>query len=580
MVLPFRFPDTYETVLFCVTFIEILIGLKKIWLLLLLIGFGGNASAQNLYLKISGKSETETKTIDSIGYRSKHENTKSIIDETNSLSDKLSRMGFLESAIESNEKTNDSTFAVYLQLGKKIDSIHIYIAPDLELQKLFPDNKSDTLAMPYTEVENFMNQNLAKLERNGFALAKLQLANIERKGNHLVAALKLKSSIQRQVNDIVINGYDKFPEGHKQNIKRMYRNKTFNQENLKKVYSDFEKFRFVKQVKYPEILFETDSTKIYVYLEKTKSNTFDGFIGFSNGEDKKLKLNGYVDLILNNILNTGETFTLYWKSDGNDQKTFNAGIELPYIFKSPFGLKAQLNIFKQDSTFQNTKTAIDLGYFFNYNTRVYLGYQSTESSDIQNLNTSSISDFKNSFVTANFEFFEFKPDEYLFPEKTKIYVKTGLGSRNSKFNTNKQFFVNMELKHNLYLNDKNLLNIKTQNFYLNSESYIVNELFRFGGINSIRGFNENSLQANLFTSILTEYRYVLTPGIYAHTIIDYGYFQDKTSNNSGGLLGLGFGFGLLTKNGLFNIVYANGSTKNQAIKLSNSIVHISFKTSF
>jgi hemolysin activation/secretion protein len=105
-------------------------------------------------------------------------------------------------------------------------------------------------------------------------------------------------------------------------------------------------------------------------------------------------------------------------------------------------------------------------------------------------------------------------------------------------------------------------------------------LHRFGGINSIRGFNENSLQANLFTSLLTEYRYVLTPGIYAHTIIDYGYFQDKTSDNSGSLLGLGFGFGLLTKTGLFNIVYANGSTKDQAIKLSNSIVHISFKTNF
>ncbi len=60
-----------------------------------------------------------------------------------------------------------------------------------------------------------------------------------------------------------------------------------------------------------------------------------------------------------NNLNAGEEFTLYWKSDGKNQKTFNIGIELPYIFKSPFGLKANLNIFKQDSTFQNTKTAID-----------------------------------------------------------------------------------------------------------------------------------------------------------------------------------------------------------------------------
>ena len=115
---------------------------------------------------------------------------------------------------------------------------------------------------------------------------------------------------------------------------------------------------------------------------------------------------------------------------------------------------------------------------------------------------------------------------------------------------------------------------------MQSDTYIINELYRFGGINSVRGFNENSLQANAFTSILTEYRYVLSPSIYVHSIVDYAYFQDKTSNLQDNLLGLGFGFGLLTKNGLFNIIYANGSTKDQTIKLSNSIVHISLKATF
>ena len=253
---------------------------------------------------------------------------------------------------------------------------------------------------------------------------------------------------------------------------------------------------------------------------------------------------------------------------------------MPYVFKSPFGIKGELNIFKQDSTFQNTKTAIGLGYFFNYNTRIYLGYQSTESSDIQNLNSASISDFKNAFFTTDFEYLGYKPDDFLFPEKTKILLKTGIGSRNSKQEKNDQFFILADLKHNFYLNDKNSINLKSQNYYLGSDKYIINELYRFGGINSIRGFNENSLQASLFTSLLTEYRYVLSPGIYTHSIIDYGYYRDESNNRNDSIFGFGFGFGLLTKNGLFNIVYANGNTKNQAVKLSNSIVHISFKANF
>jgi len=537
--------------------------------------------AQKLHLKIFGKTDTETKTIDSIGYTSEYSNAKSIVDESNLLSDKLTKSGYIENQILSNKKTNDSTFVFDFSLGQQTNFIHIYIGRDSELRDLeIFEQKSDTIILPFSETENFMNQTLFKLEKKGYALSKLQLINIKKNKNRLEAEILYTAEKKRQVNDIVINGYPKFPEGHKANIKRLYRNEVFNQDNLKKLHDDFAKFRFIKQTKYPEILFSKDSTKIYVYVEKTKANTFDGFIGFSNNESGKIVFNGYLDLTLNNILNTGENFTLYWKSDGNDQKTFNAGIELPYIFKSPFGLKAQLNIFKQDSTFQNTKTAIDLGYFFNYNTRLYIGYQSTESSDIQNSNTALISDYKNSFLTSNFEFFNFQPDNFLFPEKTKMIVKAGYGSRDSKFNKNSQFFVNLNLSHTLYFNEKNSFNIKSQNYYLNSETFITNELYRFGGIHSIRGFNENSLQANMLTSILTEYRFELAPTIYAHSIIDYAYYQDNTTNSKGNLLGLGFGFGLLTKNGLFNIVYANGSRNNDAIKLSNSIVHISFKTNF
>lgn len=551
--------------------------MKKILFFVLPFFFGWNVSAQQLYLKISGETEKESKIIDSIGYITKHINAKSIIDENNSFAEKLTKIGFHENQIIENEKRNDSTFFFRYQLGSKTNFIHIYIGKE---NAEFFDVKKDTIIVPVSESETFLNTTLKKLEVKGFSMAKVKLKNLQKKKGLLIADLNITLEKKRQVNDIVINGYDKFPEGHKKNIKRLYRNKVFNQQNLEKLYNDIEKYRFVKQTKYPEILFTKDSTKVYVYLEKTKSNTFDGYVGFTNDDKKKLVFSGYIDLILNNALNSGEKLALYWKSDGQDQKTFNLGVELPYIFKSPLGLKTQLNIFKQDSTYQNTQTSIDLGYYFNYNTRLYLGYQSTESSDIQNVNTASLNDYENSFVTANFEFLDFKNDDFLFPEKTNINLKIGTGKRNANLQNDSQFFGNFTVKHNFYLNNKNIISLKTQNYYLQSNSYIINELFRFGGINSIRGFNENSLQGNFFSSILTEYRYVLAPSIYVHTIMDYGYYQDKTSDIKDNLVGLGFGFGLLTKNGLFNFVYANGSTKQQTAKLSNSIVHISFKANF
>jgi hemolysin activation/secretion protein len=105
-------------------------------------------------------------------------------------------------------------------------------------------------------------------------------------------------------------------------------------------------------------------------------------------------------------------------------------------------------------------------------------------------------------------------------------------------------------------------------------------LYRFGGIQSVRGFNENSLQANILTSLLTEYRYILSSGLYVHSVLDYGFYEDATTNTTNNLLGIGFGFGIRSKNGLLNLIYANGSTKNQSIELSNSVVQIKFVTEF
>lgn len=536
-----------------------------------------NISAQNLYLQIKSDDSIENKTIDSLGYINKHSNAKSILDEVTFFSKKLMTNGFLKAHHDEIQQANDSTYLVKFNLGPQNKHIHIYIGANYDILNL----KKDSIKLKISETENFMNNALLQLEKKGYSLAKLQLINFKTANNELFADLNLQAEKIRTLDDIVINGYDKFPASHTKNIKRLYRNKVFNQANLKKLHSDFEKFRFVSQPKYPEILFTKDSTKVYVYLEKTKPNTFDGFIGFNNDEEKKkLVINGYLDLKLQNILNGGEKFNLFWKSDGKNQKTFNASTEIPYLFKSPFGIKAQLNIFKQDSLFQNTQTSIDLGYYFNYNTKVYLGYQEAESSDIQNTNSATISDFKNSFITSHLDFSVYNPDDYLFPDKTLIYFKIGTGKRDSKLNSNSQFFTTLNLSHNFYLNKKNSINLKSTNHYLKSDTYIINELHRFGGINSIRGFSENSLQGNTFTSLLTEYRYMAAANAYIHSIIDYGYYQDKSSNSSNSLIGLGLGFGLLTKNGLFNLVYANGSTKDQNIKLSNSIVHISFKATF
>lgn len=548
--------------------------MKKKFLLLFIFSFQ-NHFGQALSLEIISDYKAETILIDSIGYKRKHIDVKSIFTEVQKFSNQLLQTGYLENEVLDSKKINDTLYQFNVRLRIATKSLWLNVGKTTD----YIEFETDTIILPMNNIESFLKLKLSELEMKGFSLATLRLIDFKKENNQLFATLKIDTNKKRFLDEIVINGYEKFPAGYKKNIQRLYRKQTFNKGNLKKIFNDFNNLRFISQSRYPEILFTEDSTKVFVYLEKAKSNRFDGFIGFANDEQNNLNLTGYLDVELINVLNAGEAFNLYWKSDDNEQVSFNVGIELPYIFKSPLAIKTNLNIFKQDSTFQNTKTAIDLGYYFTNNKKIFVGYQSTASSDIQNTNSTMISDFENRFYTATFDYKNFVTD-VLFPEKTKILLKTGFGQRTSKLETNRQTFFEVNFSHNLFLNKKNIVNLRSQNFYLQSTNFITNELFRFGGIQSVRGFNENSLQANTFTSILTEYRYVLSPSLYVHSVLDYGFYEDRTTSTKNNLLGLGFGLGIRSKSGLLNLIYANGSTRNQVIKLTNSVVHVQFVTKF
>lgn len=549
------------------------------------------SKGQTFQLKIIGKRAIETKTIDSIGYISQHQNTKLLLDEISSVSKKLTEIGYINNQILEKNKENDSSYTAIISLEKQIKKIHIYIGtknlPYLNNPSL---TNQDSIILPYPQIERFLKSTSQNLEKKGYAFAKVKLTNIQQKKQNLYADLSISINSMRNLNAIEIkysNPKQKklFPKGAEKQIIKKYKNKTFNQETVKQIHNDFEEFNFINQIKLPEILFTKDSTKVYVYLEKRKANNFDGYLGFNNTENKKIQFNGYIDLTLVNSLRNGEEISIYWKNDGNNQKIFNSNLNIPYLFNSPIALKAQINIFKQDSIFQNTKTGLQMGYFLNYNKRIYLGYESTESSDIQNLNSQNLADYKNRFYTSSFEFKKNNTKNKLFPTKTYTNLTIGIGNRTSIINTSLyQNFVNFNIMNDFYINEKNIINIKNQNYYLKSKNYITNELYRFGGTNSVRGFSENSLQANIMIAIITEYRHLISPNLYINSILDYCYYEDPTTitttENNEKLLGIGLGLGTQTTNGLLKFTITNGKTHKEEMNFYNTNITISYNVKF
>jgi hemolysin activation/secretion protein len=102
----------------------------------------------------------------------------------------------------------------------------------------------------------------------------------------------------------------------------------------------------------------------------------------------------------------------------------------------------------------------------------------------------------------------------------------------------------------------------------------------FGGINSIRGFEENSITTNKLNLINFEYRLKLNNDIYFNSIFDTAHYENKLTNIRDNIYGVGFGLNINTNSGVFRINYANGIRKGQDIDLKLSKIHVSFSNIF
>jgi len=550
--------------------------------------FSTELFCQNLHLKINGNSIHETQVIDSLNYLKTHKNFASIKTEADSIQKLLYRKGYIENELKNITKKNDSTFITKFHLKKKFNTIHIYYKNsgiDTSILNVISNAFfDDYFILNFNEIEKVLNIINSRITEQGLPFSKLKLSNIQvQENSNLVADLIIVSNTkERIINAIEIRGYEKFPRSYLKHYLKIKPKQTFNLNAIRKKTEQLNDLKFANQIKSPEVLFSKDSTTLYLYLEKAKSNSFDGFLGFgTNEETNNIEFDGYLNLNLTNNLNFGESFRLLYKSDEIDQQTFKTDLTLPYLFKSPIGIDLQLQIFKKDSSFTTVNQFAKLHYQINPKHKVYTGIISSESNNLLIENTiASIIDYKTNYYSFAYEYLNPQNFNLLFPINTKFYVETNFGQRNltSESQDQSQFIIDAFKIFNL--NVKNSIYARINGSILISDTYLENELFRFGGINSIRGFEENSLFASQYGLINTEYRYQLSNNIYIHSITDIAYFENNIQDTKEKLFGYGFGFGLLTKAGLFRFNYANGKLQNQKFKLSNSKIHLSLTTDF
>ena len=542
--------------------------------------------SQEITLTLSTKTSISENLTDSLAVIKKHPNFPSVEKETKRILRALEKYGYLESSLVSTQKYSDTTVTATYYLGKKytllqIDYSNTPFTQD-QIALVSKNTKENYFVIPLRQGEKVLER-LNKLQtKNGNTFDKLSLTNINTQDTIVRATLKTSKMSKRIIDSIALKGYEKFPKSFITYHAGIKKGDAFDKQQLLKKNNALNSLGFANSIKPPQALFEKKKTTVYLYLEKQNFNTFDGIIGFATNEQtQNIVFNGYIDLVLNNNLNYGEQFVLKYKADGADQENLNLKTTLPYLFKSPFGIQAQLNIFRRDSTFSSASQNLRVSYQISPSSKAYVGFAAKTSNDLlsENQSQENLEDYSSSFITTGVTFIAFQQNT-LFPVKTFLNLDIGVGNRKTTSKKTRQVSLSNVINHSFYINQKNSIYLQNTTNVILSNTYLTNELFRFGGINSMRGFLENNIDASLVSVLNTEYRFLLNQQTYVHSIIDLGYFENKSVNQKEKLYSFGVGLGMTTKAGILKFSLANGNIEGQAFKFSNSKIHLSLTSQF
>ncbi len=531
---------------------------------------------QEVTLKLSSIHDTEIIILSEIEYKEKHKDTISLRIEIDKVSSYLKNMGYFMNVIDKVKKVNDKYIA-YFSLKNRIENVVINIDSKSEIYFDKSKIKKGKIIIPLINLQFTLSKISKKLDKEGKSFSKIQLKNILMKGKDLFADLEIYKSKKRTINNVIVKGYKNFPKSYLKNYFNIKNNTVFNQQKIKEISEASKSLQFITEIKPPEVLFTKDSTSIYIYLKKEQNNSFDGLVNFTSKEDGGILFNGNIDLNLHNILNKGEKFSLFWNSIAEERQEFMLTTEIPYIFVSKFSPQLSFSIYKQDSTFINTKFESKIFYNINSKIKLALTYNSESSENLKQSINNNIETFNNHFLGLQLQY-NLLNKNFFVNKQLNIEFAPSIGKRKADNISSNQYKMEASISFNWNLNIRSSLFIKNNTGYLNSDSYIYNELFRIGGANTIRGFNEQSIFTSGYSFFNLEYRYLTSNKSYLYSITDIG--QAKLNNTNKKLLGVGLGYLFTTKKSQINLSTTVGKNNTQSFDYKNIKLIINWKNFF
>jgi outer membrane protein assembly factor BamA len=485
------------------------------------------------------------------------------------------------------------------------------------------DNSFSKGPINFEAVQKWQQAILDYYENNGHPFAKTRLDSIRLQEDKIFALLKAEKGPLYTIDSLRNFGNAKISNRFLQQYLEIPNGTIYSKEKLVQIQKKIKELTYLEQEKAAQVTMLGTGCVLDLFLKQRKSSQINLLVGFLPRQEgdpttsKKLLITGDANILLKNMLGSGETFGLTWQQIQQNSPRLNFLYNHPFLFRTPIGLDFSFDMFKRDTNFLNINLQFGVQYALNANQsgKVFLQqFQTVVSQGGINLallqqsrRLPDIADVRSTNIGVDYEFNN--TDYRLNPRRgNELRLITSIGAKKIKKNdqvtgykdpndpgfnfeslydtlklSTYQFRTRLYAAKYLPLaNKRSTVKTAINAGLFQSGNIFRNELFQIGGYKLLRGFDEESQYLSAFAVATAEFRYLVGQNSFFYVLADGGWGRDGsvTSKPNYTYFGTGLGLAFETRAGIFNLAWAIGKRNDYELNLRQSKIHFGFVNYF
>ncbi len=496
-------------------------------------------------------------------------------------------------------------FIAFLYPGKmyKWGKFDISSIPETLLSKAgFNRNQFNQYKVNAAVLGRLLTKIIEQSDYTGYPFASVSLDSVTIKNNQLNAVVKYKPGPQITFGALVQTNTPFIKSKYLEAYLGIKEGEVFNSKHLAAIPQNIKNLPFAHLESSPKLTFEHKQCKVALSIKPVKANTIDALLGLAPNQPnaagaKKTLITGYVNLHLQNLFKAGKELKFNWRQFGVQSQQLMVFYNHTQLLHSPVNIQGSFDLFKQDTSFINRNGYVALGYtrpaYQLYVSGRFRSSRLISAPELAAGKPLELIDFNTRYFGVNFTSAHF--DNPINPHSGwQLQAGLDVGNKNI-LSTNLvppqvydtlptsivQGEARLQLAYALPITKLWVAYSALQLAGLQANGALfTNDLFRLGGIRSIRGFNELQIYASSYALLQIESRILLSENSRLFVFADAATTQNRVQQTQPFYLGLGAGMVLETPSGVFQIVYALGKSSKQSLSLAESKIHFGYVARF